>query len=391
MALAVNSIKDLKKNPVYGMMKTAAAVQRRWCNGCLYGKTTMIYSLARSLAGSYTVFSISLEGMGGSAYADEYAFCRRVCGLLYDTMFYGEVEGIPEGIREECRRMSLEEAGGVDLRVLSNFISRLCMENEKPVVLIVDEVDQAGNQEIFLAFLGMLRDKYLKRRNRPAFQSVILAGVYDVKNLKQKIRKEGGGQYNSPWNIAAKFPVKMDFSEKDIAGMLQEYEKENGTGMDIEAVARDIYANTSGYPFLVSYICKVMAETDGNCRYDAEKRRWTGAGVAEAVKIVLKEPNTLFEDMVKHLAEYPELSSMLQNILFNGWVYPYNVYNRNISIGVMFGFVVEKDGNVAVANRIFETHMYNYFLSEELLKNQEGKLVPQDKNQFLEGVSFSCI
>lgn len=190
-----------------------------------YGKTTMIYSLARSLAGSYTVFSISLEGMGGSAYADEYAFCRRVCGLLYDTMFYGEVEGIPEGIREECRRMSLEEAGGVDLRVLSNFISRLCMENEKPVVLIVDEVDQAGNQEIFLAFLGMLRDKYLKRRNRPAFQSVILAGVYDVKNLKQKIRKEGGGQYNSPWNIAAKFPVKMDFSEKDIAGMLQEYVK----------------------------------------------------------------------------------------------------------------------------------------------------------------------
>ena len=44
----------------------------------------------------------------------------------------------------------------------------------------------------------------------PTFHSVILAGVYDIKNLKLKMRPEETHQYNSPWNIAAKFDVSME-------------------------------------------------------------------------------------------------------------------------------------------------------------------------------------
>lgn len=88
---------------------------------------------------------------------------------------------------------------------------------------MIDEVDQASNQQIFLAFLGILRDQYINRNERPAFQSVILAGVYDIKNLKLRIRPEQEHQYNSPWNIAAKFDIDMSFSVKDIEGMLLEY------------------------------------------------------------------------------------------------------------------------------------------------------------------------
>ncbi len=42
--------------------------------------------------------------------------------------------------------------------------------------------------------------------------------------------------------------------------MLEEYENDYQTGMNITAVAEEIYAYTSGYPVLVSLICKRIDE-----------------------------------------------------------------------------------------------------------------------------------
>ena len=84
-----------------------------------------------------------------------------------------------------------------------------------------------------------------------------------------------------------------------------------------------------------------------------------------AVRQLVKGPNTLYDDMIKHVDEYPELHDMLSNILFAGQEYVFHEYDRPVSIGKMFGFIVNKDGNVAIANRIFEIQLYDYFLAEE--------------------------
>jgi hypothetical protein len=58
---------------------------------------------------------------------------------------------------------------------------------------MIDEVDKTSNNRVYIHFLGMLRDKYLARKDGRefTFQSVILAGVYDIKNLKLKMINEG--------------------------------------------------------------------------------------------------------------------------------------------------------------------------------------------------------
>ena len=99
---------------------------------------------------------------------------------------------------------------------------------------MIDEVDSASNNQVFLDFLAQLRAQYIDRDIQPAFQSVILAGVYDIKNLKRKLRPEEDHKYNSPWNIAADFSIEMSFSESEIAGMLQEYEIDHRTGMNMK-------------------------------------------------------------------------------------------------------------------------------------------------------------
>ena len=229
-------------------------------------------------------------------------------------------------------------------------------------MLIIDEVDQASGNPIFLSFLGMLRNKYLKRTDRPTFQSVILAGVHDIKNLKLKICSKGEHQYNSPWNIAAEFLVDMSFSPSCIAGMLRQYDNDHQTGMDIDEISGLLYDYTSGYPFLVSRLCKLVDEKISKLeQFETKASVWTKEGFLEAERMILSEKNTLFESLINKLSDYPELNEILYNLLFSGKSAAFNPMNPAVDIAVMFGFVKNVDGIVVPANRIFDTLLYNYY------------------------------
>ncbi len=52
-------------------------------------------------------------------------------------------------------------------------------------------------------------------------------------------------------------------------------------------------------------------------------------------------------------------------------------------MGVMFGFLTEQDSRVVVSNRIFETRLYNLFLSEELTDSIIYQSGDREKNQFV--------
>lgn len=71
-----------------------------------------------------------------------------------------------------------------------NSLSGLCKKSEKSIVIIIDEVDSAANNQVFLDFLAQFRYYYLKRTRIPTFQSVILAGVYDIRSMRSKIRPD---------------------------------------------------------------------------------------------------------------------------------------------------------------------------------------------------------
>lgn len=352
-----------------------------------YGKTTTLNALKRRLEDEYTVFLISFEGIEEEVFVDSASFCVRLVGLLYDTVNFGEVSGIPEDLKEEMRQRSIERAKEMDFRILMSLLSRICQRSYRPVVLMVDEVDQAGNYQVFTTFLGNLRDMYLKRDTRPAFQSVILAGVYDVKNLKEKIRHGKEGAADSPWNIAADFEVDMSLSVNGIVSMLEKYEQDHHTGMAIREMAQMIYDYTSGYPYLVSRICKLVDEVITKEEGFEEKcAAWTKEGVLAAVRRLLMEHNTLFESLMGKLDSFPELERMLYTLLFVGKDIPFNADHHAVATAVMFGFVKNQGGNVVLANRIFEMRLYNRFLSmEEMRESAIYRASICDKNQFVIG------
>jgi hypothetical protein len=169
-----------------------------------------------------------------------------------------------------------------------------------------------------------------------------------------KLRPDEKHSYNSPWNIAARFDVDMSFSAPEIASILEEYEQDYHTDMDIMKVAERLYYYTSGYPFLVSLLCKTIHD---------EHMDWSEWGVNEAEKRVLKVKNTLFDDVIKNLENHPRLKAIAQRILLYGERIAYDPDNGDIGVGLMFGILVEQSGVVCVSNAIFETRITNYCIS----------------------------
>ena len=349
--------------------------------GRQYGKTTTLRALEEYLKDDYIVLSLDFQQLGTEDFADEATFAYAFADILLRTF---QISGADDS-EEMLKPLSgMREEHGIGLKDLFVRLSDICGNSPRPIVLMIDEVDSASNNQVFIDFLAQLRSYYLNRDKTPIFHSVILAGVYDIKNLKLKLRPESEHQYNSPWNIAAKFNINMGFSSSQIRGMLEEYEADYHTGMDTETVAEEIYQYTSGYPVLVSSICKYIdEELLGEDAMETPAKAWSTEGIEKAVKQILIDDIPLFGSMIRHLNEYPDMKRMFQAILFQGSEFSYSPDTKEISLACMFGYAVNVDGKVRIANRIFETRLYNYFLSEEELSSTMGKMAQRDKSYFI--------
>ena len=207
---------------------------------------------------------------------------------------------------------------------------------------------------------------------------MVLAGVYDVKNLKLKIRPDAEKKYNSPWNIAADFNVDMTFHPEEIAQMLGDYENDAHTGMNIKTISEEIYKYTSGYPFLVSAICKLIDE-----RLDKE---WTADGVQQAVKIIAKGENvTLLDDLSKNIENIPELRDFLYSIVINGQEYTYTMIDPMVKLANMFSYIKENQrGKAMIHNLIFEEVLFVYF-GNKTMREQGTRISPYVLNYVQNG------
>ncbi|MCD7763528.1 MAG: AAA-like domain-containing protein [Lachnospiraceae bacterium] len=346
-----------------------------------YGKTTTLYALTEYLNEEYMVISLDFQGLSFADFESEERFVS-----AFSRQILLAADDLPAEAGQALERFAKGEVSNATLSVLFLSLVGLCRTSEKKVVLLIDEVDSASNNQVFIDFLAQLRFYYLKRRKIPTFQSVILTGVYDVRNVKKKIRPEEEHKENSPWNIAADFAVDMSFSAADIRGMLEQYESDHHTGMNMADMSKQIHDYTSGYPYLVSRLCKFMDEQiPASTGFPDRNAVWTKEGLLQAVKLLENESNALFQSMKGKLKEYPKLREVLYGLLFTGRPVPYSSMNDYIEIASMFGFIKNSNGTAVISNRIFETVLYNWFMSDEYVGNKIYDAGVLGKNQFIVG------
>lgn len=191
--------------------------------GRQYGKTTTLKALKKYLQNEYIVVSLDLQGLSAADFKTEEVFVKAFARELWMTRDCRS--NMSEDICSYVEEMRKQEKSTI--ADIFAVLSEWCDTTEKPIVLLIDEVDQASNNQVFLDFLAQLRRYYLNRTEHSTFQSVILAGVHDIRNLRQKIRSDAEHKHNSPRNIASSFDIDMSFSPTDISGMLIDYENDS--------------------------------------------------------------------------------------------------------------------------------------------------------------------
>ena len=316
-----------------------------------YGKTTLLYLMEIELEKmGYLVFDMSFEGISDNIFTSEELFAQTFLEMMQEK-FKQTDHPLSQYLLQQIKTTT-------SLKALSKVISEITAGQK--VVLEIDEVDKSSNNELFLVFLGMLRTKYLQRNKGKdsTFLSVILAGVHDVKNLKLKIRSEDKTQYNSPWNIAANFPGDLSLSTTEIETLLYDFLTENNIQMNTKEIAGKLHFLTSGYPFLVSRLCKIIDEEI------QPKEQWTLSHIDTALHIMLKEDNTNFQSLIKNLENNQSLYDMVYRIVLEGENIIYNFYNPVIEQGVTHGVFRDDNGRLKIQNRVYEQLIYDYMASK---------------------------
>jgi len=337
-----------------------------------FGKTTTLSLLSRqlNLRKDYLTLSISFEDIDTDTYQHQERFIYGFLDMLaieFESLDLPEPAGFIEQQIDKITNMP----------ALSRFITRLVRDilPGKSVVLLIDEVDKSSNNQLFLDFLGMLRKKYLRwnEGKDDTFQSVILAGVHDIKTLKAKIRPDerksfdsAQDKYNSPWNIAADFKVDLSFSLREIESMLQDYTREKEIRPDIPAIAEQLHYYTSGYPYLVSKLCKFIDEDIVPSRKD---KNWSVTDADAAFMMIADKgyTTTLFDSLTKNLENNDDLYELVFQIIINGERFDFAIANPVINLGFIHGIIVRADqGRCHIHNRIFEQRIYDYMMSKLL-------------------------
>jgi hypothetical protein len=131
-----------------------------------------------------------------------------------------------------------------------NFYLKAWSESqEKPIVLFIDEID-ALLDDVLVSILRQLRDGC---QSRPGYfpSSVVLVGLRDVRDYKEKIRSEV-----ESWGTASPFNVKSDslflnnFSREEVDELLEQHTRATGQVFP-EEVKKEIFYLTGGQPWFV--------------------------------------------------------------------------------------------------------------------------------------------
>jgi hypothetical protein len=208
----------------------------------------------------------------------------------------------------------------------------------------------------------MLREKYLRRNQGKdhTFHSAILAGVHDIKTLKAKIRHGQEKRLNSPWNIAVDFDVDLSLFPDEIASMLTDYAEDRNVTIDIPFFSQKLFYFTSGYPFLVCYLCKIIAE---KILPKKKKMEWEPYDLVKAVQVSLGKSNTNFDSLIKNLENEPELYDFVFQVIMTEEEFSYNRDNPVINLGTLYGILRGEKEKTKIHNRLYEQRIYNYMAS----------------------------
>ena len=195
---------------------------------------------------------------------------------------------------------------------LKELLTRWCVANPTPLVLLVDEIDSLVGDTL-LSVLRQLRAGY-QRRPEGFPQSIVLCGVRDIRDYR--IRSSTGEVIagGSPFNVAAKSLRMGDFTEAETRALMAQHTEE--TGQRFSAAAQEaVWTQTRGQPWLVNALC-AGACFDNKAGRDRSQTIEVDDVYAAREELILSRRTHL--DQLAHKLEEARVRRVVEPILSGG-------------------------------------------------------------------------
>ena len=271
------------------------------------GKTSALIALRNLLnsgrIGNFRCVNVNVE-VGQVARDDTARGIRAILGSLADSALL-QGDDYPAGVwLDVLADMGPENA-------LKGLLTRWCVANPTPLVLLVDEIDSLVGDTL-LSVLRQLRAGY-EQRPEGFPQSVVLCGVRDIRDYR--IRSSAGEVIagGSPFNVAAKSLRMGDFTEAETRALMAQHTEETGQRFS-EAALDAVWTQTQGQPWLVNALC-AGACFDNKAGRDRSRTIEVDDVYAAREELILSRRTHL--DQLAHKLEEARVRRVIEPLLSN--------------------------------------------------------------------------
>jgi DNA polymerase III delta prime subunit len=222
------------------------------------GKTTTLLAMMKELneEGRYACVYANIEG-AQAARNDVDKGIDAVCHTLTGSIsLYLKDERADEWLKNEGVKTAVNDR----LKSLLSYWSRI---SDKPVVLLLDEVDALVGDTL-ISLLRQIRAGYAQRPE--AFpQSIVLCGVRDIKDYRIQTSGQDIITGGSAFNIKSESLRMGNFSREETFALLQKHTEVTGQKFD-EGIFEEIWQDSMGQPWLVNALGYELTWKDRSAR-----------------------------------------------------------------------------------------------------------------------------
>jgi hypothetical protein len=299
------------------------------------GKTTYLYAMERKLnaEGEYITLVVSFERAGVDSIP-----LKKANELIIDSIYSASKRQLPEAYRPK-------NPEGKKYLEMKNYLEEWSENQEKPIVLLIDEID-ALMDDVLISILRQMRDGYQGRpKHFPS--SVALVGLRDIRDYKASIRPNSVSMGTaSPFNIKSDSLFLSNFSKEDVFQLLEQHSLDTAQVFPVE-VKEEIYYLGRGQPWLTNALARQIVSKILKNDYS---REITLEILREAKQQLILRRDTHLDSLVDKLKE-DRVKRIVQAII-NGANLSFDILDDDIAYIRDLG-IVSQSSPLEFANPIY--------------------------------------
>ncbi|TYT75816.1 AAA-like domain-containing protein [Desulfobotulus mexicanus] len=308
------------------------------------GKTSSLIAMMHALnkKEDFTALYVNIEG-AQAARGDVEAGISAVCSAFArSASLYLNDPDLEPWIRATVKEFPAEDR-------LSSILAAFSMRLEKPLVLMLDEVDALVGDTL-ISLLRQLRAGY-EQRPKAFPQSLVLCGVRDIRDYRIHTSHNEIITGGSAFNIKAASLRLGNFTEDESKDLWLQHTKETGQVFD-EKIFPELWEDTKGQPWLVNALAHELTWNNKEAR-DRTKPLFLEDYFAARERLI-QSRQTHLDQLTDKLKE-PRVSRIIEELL-QGEELPDTVFGKISTDDQQYvedlGLITTKP-QIAISNRIY--------------------------------------